>query len=85
MTVELLKDIKPADAASLLHRYALAGQAKPVGMPERFVQEALGRSSEAFARVNSKKARVIMPSLENYERKIVPMPLVNQQSAFTSA
>ena len=49
-------------------------RAKTVGMPERFAQQALGHSSKAIARAYSKKAQVIVPSLEDYERKIVPMP-----------
>jgi integrase len=61
------------------YRYAWAERAKTVGMPERFAQQALGHSSKAFARAYSKKAKVIVPSLEDYERKIVPMPMaVNQ-------
>ena len=38
-------------------------------MPERFAQQALGHSSKAFVRAYSKKARVIVPSLEEYEAK----------------
>jgi hypothetical protein len=38
-----------------------------------------GHSSEAFARAYSKKAKVIGPSLEDYERKIVPMPVAVKQ------
>jgi integrase len=61
------------------YRYAWAERAKTVGMPERFAQQALGHSSKAFARAYSKKARVIVPSLEEYERKIVLMrAAVNQ-------
>jgi hypothetical protein len=43
-------------------------------MPERFAQQALGHSSKAFVRAYSRKARVIVPSLEDYEAKILPMP-----------
>ena len=61
------------------YRYAWAERAKTVGMPERFAQQALGHSSKAFARAYSKKAKVIVPSLEDYEAKIVPLPMaVNQ-------
>jgi integrase len=61
------------------YRYAWAERAKTVGMPERFAQQALGHSSKAFARAYSKKAKVIVPSLEDYEKKIVPLPVaVNQ-------
>jgi uncharacterized protein (DUF1697 family) len=48
-------------------------------MPERFAQQAFGHSSKAFARAYSRKAKVIVPSLEDYERKIVALPVaVNQ-------
>jgi hypothetical protein len=48
-------------------------------MPERFARQALGHSSKSFAWAYSKKAKVIVPSLEDYETKIVPMPsAVNQ-------
>ncbi len=61
------------------YRYAWAERAKVAGMPERFAQQALGHSSKAFARAYSKNAKVIVPSLEEYEAKIVPMPMaVNQ-------
>jgi hypothetical protein len=42
-------------------------------VPEQFDQRALGHSSKAVARAYSKKARVIAPSLEDYEAKIVPL------------
>ncbi len=61
------------------YRYAWAERAKVAGMPERYAQQALGHSSKAFARAYSKNAKVVVPSLEEYEAKIVPMPLaVNQ-------
>ena len=56
------------------YRYAWAERAKVAGMPERFAQQALGHSSKAFARAYSKNAKVVVPSLEEYEAKIVPMP-----------
>ena len=56
------------------YRYAWAERAKTVGMPERFAQQALGHTSKSFARAYSRKAKVIVPSLEDYERKIVPLP-----------
>jgi len=51
------------------YRYAWAERAKIVGMPERYAQQALGHSSKAFARSYSKNAKLIVPSLEEYERK----------------
>jgi integrase len=56
------------------YRYAWAERAKVAGMPERFAQQALGHSSKAFARAYSKNAKVIVPSLEAYEAKILPLP-----------
>ena len=51
------------------YRYAWAERAKVVGMPERYAQQALGHSSKAFARSYSRNAKVVVPSLETYERK----------------
>lgn len=61
------------------YRYAWAERAKTVGMPERYAQQVLGHNSKAFARAYSKKAKVIVPSLEDYEAKIVPMPVAANQ------
>jgi len=55
------------------YRYAWAERAKTCGYPERFAQLALGHSSKAVHRAYAKKALVTLPSLEEYERKIVPM------------
>ena len=51
------------------YRYAWAERAKVVGMPERFAQAALGHSSKAIHRAYAKKAVIIAPSLEDYEKK----------------
>ncbi len=59
------------------YRYAWAERAKTVGYPERYAQEALGHKSKAVHRAYAKKARVELPSLESYEKKIVPMPRVS--------
>jgi integrase len=56
------------------YRYAWAERAKTVGMPERFAQQALGHSSKALARAYSKKAKVLVPSLEEYEAKVIQLP-----------
>jgi len=37
--------------------------------------QALGHSSKAVHRAYAKNAHVKLPSLEDYERKIVPLPL----------
>jgi hypothetical protein len=54
-----------------------------VGYPERFAQEALGHQSKAVHRAYARKAQVVIPTLEDYERKmaaaenvIVPMTAV---------
>jgi integrase len=51
------------------YRYAWAERAKVAGMPERFAQAALGHNSSAIHRAYAKKAQIIVPSLEDYERK----------------
>ena len=38
-------------------------------MPERFAQAALGHNSKAIHRAYAKKAFIIAPSLEDYEKK----------------
>ena len=52
------------------YRYAWAQRAKESGYPERFAQEALGHNSIAVHRAYAMKAKVKLPSLEDYERKI---------------
>jgi integrase len=56
------------------YRYAWAERAKSAGLPERFAQEALGQNSLAVHRAYARKAKVKVPALEEYERKILPMP-----------
>ncbi|MCW5556177.1 MAG: tyrosine-type recombinase/integrase [Verrucomicrobiae bacterium] len=51
------------------YRYAWAERAKTCGYPERFAQEALGQNSKAVHRSYAKRARVKLPSLEEYENK----------------
>ena len=58
------------------YRYAWAERAKVVGMPERFAQAALGHDSKAIHRAYAKKAVIIVPSLEDYERKAASLPPV---------
>ena len=59
------------------YRYAWAERAKTVGMPERFAQAALGHGSKAIHRAYAKKALIIVPSLDDYERKAAsPPPMV---------
>jgi integrase len=65
------------------YRYAWAERAKTCGYPERFAQAALGHNSKAVHRAYAKKAHVLIPALDEYERKmaaagnvIVPMASV---------
>jgi integrase len=61
------------------YRYSWAERARTAGVPERFAQEALGHNSVAVHRAYAKKAKVKIPSLEEYEKKIVVLPkAVNQ-------
>jgi hypothetical protein len=64
------------------YRYAWAERAKTCGYPERFAQEALGHNSKAVHRAYAKKAKVKLPSLEEYEKlhaggKVIPLPIPN--------
>jgi integrase len=51
------------------YRYAWAERAKACGYPERFAMQNLGHNSKAVARMYAKKAKVMLPPLEAYERK----------------
>jgi integrase len=61
------------------YRYAWAERAKVAGYPERFAQEALGHNSKAVHRAYARHAKVVLPSLESFEKPaagptIVPFP-----------
>jgi len=58
------------------YRYAWAERAKASGYPERFAMQALGQSSKAIHRAYSRKAQVIVPSLEEYEKKTAERPAI---------
>jgi integrase len=66
------------------YRYAWAERARTAGYPERFAQEALGHNSKAVHRAYARRAQVVIPTLEEYERKledasadvIVPIPKI---------
>ncbi len=49
------------------YRYAWAERAKTAGYPERFAQEALGHNSQAVHRAYARRARVVLPPLEEFE------------------
>ena len=50
-------------------RYAWTERAKKLGYAERFAQEALGHNSKAVHRAYARGARVMLPSLEEFEPK----------------
>lgn len=54
------------------YRYGWAERAKTAGYPERYAQLALGHNSKAVHRAYAKKAQVLLPPLEEYEKKIIP-------------
>ena len=58
------------------YRYAWAERAKTCGYPERFAQEALGHNSVAVHRAYAKRAKMKLPSLEEYEKKAMALPSV---------
>jgi integrase len=55
------------------YRYAWAERAKSAGYPERFAMENLGHNSKAVHRSYARNAEVQLPSLEEYENKIIPL------------
>ena len=62
------------------YRYSWAERAKQYGYAERFAQEALGHNSKAVHRAYARGAKVVLPSLEDYEpqraeQKVIPFPL----------
>ena len=66
------------------YRYAWAERAKTCGYPERFAQEALGHNSKAVHRAYSRRAQVVLPPLEDYERQPSNGKVVKLQLAETS-
>ena len=61
------------------YRYAWAERARTAGYPEQYAMQALGHHCEAVHRSYGKKAKVKLPSLEEFENKIVELPMaVNQ-------
>lgn len=50
------------------YRYAWAERARICGYPERFAMDALGHNSKAVHRAYAKRAEVVIPPLETYEK-----------------
>ena len=63
------------------YRYAWAERGAKAGYPERWAKAALGHESAAVHRSYAKKAKVVCPSLEEYESKIIPLPSQVQAAA----
>jgi integrase len=63
------------------YRYAWAERAFEHGYPERYAQAALGHSSKAVHQAYAKGAKVICPSLEEYEKKVIPLPMAKAKPA----
>jgi len=55
------------------YRYAWAERGATAGYPERWAKAALGHKSAAVHQGYAKKAKVVCPSLEEYESKVVPL------------
>ena len=55
---------------------AWAERAKKARYPERFAQEALGHNSKAVHRAYAKKAKVVVPSLETYEKQLADLNVI---------
>jgi integrase len=66
------------------YRYAWAERAKEAGYPERFAQEALGHNSKAVHRSYAKKAKVLLPSLEEWQKRENIIPLRSPDAAAPS-
>src|ERR1035438_735017 len=66
------------------YRYAWAERAKTCGYPERFAMENLGHGSNAVSRAYAKKAKVLLPSLEEYEQRIVPLTIASAKETTAS-
>ncbi len=63
--------------------YSWAERAKEAGYPERFAQEALGHNSNAVHRSYAKKAKVLLPSLEEWQKREKIIPLRSPNAAAT--
>ena len=56
------------------YRYSWAERAMTCGYPERFAQSALGHNSKSVHQAYAKRAQVIIPALEKFERKMISDP-----------
>lgn len=71
MFIKRLKTVGISGVSLHSYRYSWAERAKEAGYPERFAMQALGHTSKAVHRAYAKKAQVVLPPLEDYEKKKV--------------
>ena len=77
MFIKRLKTVGVSGVSLHSYRYAWAERAKEAGYPERFAMQALGQSSKAVHRAYAKKAQVVLPSLEEFEKRACkPAPFI---------
>jgi len=77
MFIKRLKTVGISGVSLHSYRYAWAERAMEAGYPERFAMQALGHSSKAVHRAYAKKAQVVLPPLEDYEKRTVkPAPRI---------
>jgi integrase len=69
MFIKRLKTVGITGVSLHSYRYAWAERAKEAGYPERFAMQALGHSSKAVHRAYAKKAQMVLPPLEDYEKR----------------
>lgn len=69
MFIKRLKTVGVSGVSLHSYRYAWAERAKESGYPERFAMQALGHTSKAVHRAYAKKAQVVLPPLEDYEKR----------------
>jgi integrase len=69
MFIKRLQTVGISGVSLHSYRYSWAERAKEAGYPERFAMQALGHSSKAVHRAYAKKAQVVVPPLEDYEKK----------------
>ncbi len=69
MFIKRLKTVGITGVSLHSYRYAWAERAMEAGYPERFAMQALGHSSKAVHRAYAKKAQVVIPPLEDYEKR----------------
>jgi integrase len=68
--INRLKSVGISGVSLHSYRYAWAERAMEAGYPERFAMQALGHSSKAVHRAYAKKAQVLLPPLEDYEKQM---------------